>query len=130
MSSLKIETVEYQDAISDINSIRIEVFQEEQGVSPELEFDGKDNDAIHLLAYLDEKAVGTSRIRAIDKNTAKIERLAVLPEARRKGVANQLMSAALEIIKEQNKTMAIVHAQEYIISLYQKTFFNISERKK
>lgn len=129
MGSLKIKTVEYQNAIAAINSIRIKVFQEEQGVSPELEFDGKDRDAIQLLAYLDGEAVGTARIRAIDADTAKIERLAVLPQARRKGVGKNLMSVALKIIQQQNKTVAIVHAQAYIIALYQKLGFAVVGEK-
>ena len=96
MKSLRIKTVEYRNEIAAIKHIRTKVFQSEQGVSAELEFDGLDDEAVHLLAYLDDQAVGTARIRNIDAVTAKIERLAVLPEARKQGIGKKLMDAEAE----------------------------------
>ena len=125
MSSVEIRKVRFQDEIAAIKQIRTKVFQEEQGVAAELEFDGLDEDAIHLLAYQDDRAVGTTRIREIDAKTAKIERLAVLPEARKQGLAKKLMLTALETISEQNKTTAVVHAQTYIARLYLQLGFEI-----
>ncbi|MEM8831703.1 MAG: GNAT family N-acetyltransferase [Cyanobacteria bacterium P01_G01_bin.19] len=129
MNLLKIEKVKYQDEITSIKEIRSRVFQEEQGVSAELEFDGLDADAVHFLAYLDDRPVGTARVRQIDRQTAKIERLAVSIEARNQGVGKQLMYAALTEISQQNKIKAIVHAQEYIASLYQQLGFEIIGEK-
>jgi predicted GNAT family N-acyltransferase len=120
---LRIKTVNYQEQLQAIQTIRTRVFQEEQGVAAELEFDGLDAIATHFLAYLDDQPVGTSRIRNIDNKTVKIERLAVLPEARKQGIARKLMETALEIITAQNKYIAIVHAQEYIAKLYQQLGF-------
>lgn len=123
MEFLNIKVVKYKAEISVIKQIRTEVFQKEQGVAAELEFDGLDNDATQLLAYMNGKAVGTARVREIDRNTAKIERLAVLPEARKQGVGKELMRAALEIIAEQNKSTVLVHAQVYIADLYKQLGF-------
>ena len=125
MKSLRIKTVEYRNEIAAIKHIRTKVFQTEQGVSAELEFDGLDDEAVHLLAYLDDQAVGTARIRNIDAVTAKIERLAVLPEARKQGIGKKLMASALETISAQNKSQVIVHAQEYIAQLYQQLGFEV-----
>ena len=122
--SLQIETVKYQDEIAAIKHIRTQVFQKEQGVSPELEFDGLDADAIQFLAYLNGKAVATARIREIDADTVKIERLAVLPEYRKQGIGKQLMESALSVSR-LDKSKAIVHAQEYIASLYQQLGFEV-----
>lgn len=121
--SLQIKTVKYQDEIAAIAHIRTQVFQKEQGVSAELEFDGLDADAIQFLAYLNGKAVATARIREIDANTVKIERLAVLPEYRKQGIGKQLMESALSVSLDKSK--AIVHAQEYIASLYQQLGFEV-----
>lgn len=126
-NSLAIEILPVPADIAAIAEIRSQVFQKEQGISSELEFDGMDRDAIHLLAYFNGQAVGTTRIRDIDAHTAKIERLAVLPHARKQGIGTQLMSAALKVIAQQNKTTAIVHAQEYIAPLYQKLGFELVE---
>lgn len=123
MGPLQIKTVIYQAQMPAIKFIRTKVFQEEQGVASELEFDGLDQNAIHLLAFLNNRAVGTARIREIDRDTAKIERLSVLPEARNQGIGRKLMEKALETISPMNKSRAIVHAQEYIAPFYQRLGF-------
>ena len=123
MTTITIKTVEYLAAIEPIREIRTEVFQIEQKVAEELEFDGLDETAIHLLAYLENRPVGTARIRKIDDKTAKIERLSVLPKLRNKGIGKQLMVKAIEIITEQNYKEIVIHAQDYIKSLYQKLGF-------
>jgi predicted GNAT family N-acyltransferase len=125
MDSLKIKTVQYQDSMLVINQIRTKVFQEEQGVSAELEFDGLDANATHLLAYVNDQAVGTARIRELDGDTVKIERLAVLPDYRKQGIGKQLMRSALFTIAQQGNFLVIVHAQAYIASLYQQLGFAI-----
>lgn len=125
MTSVKIKTVQYLDSMVAINQIRTKVFQEEQGVSGELEFDGLDASATHFLAYIDDKAVGTARIRKIDADTAKIERLAVLPNYRKQGIGKQLMLTALSTISRGGKSLAIVHAQAYIAQLYEQLGFEI-----
>ncbi len=125
MKSLQIKNVEYRDEIAAIKQIRTKVFQSEQRVAAELEFDGLDDGAVHLLAYLDDQAVGTARIRNIDAVTAKIERLAVLPKARKQGIGKELIKTAMETIYFQNKSQVIVHAQEYIARLYQQLGFEV-----
>lgn len=120
---LEIKTVSYQEYLEPIQNIRIAVFQQEQGVASELEFDGFDPIATHLLAYLDNCPAGTTRIRNIERNTVKIERLAVLPAFRNRGIAKQLMTTALKTIGDRGDRVVVVHAQEYIKKLYQQLGF-------
>lgn len=122
MSEL-IRLVNYIDQRTAIDSIRRAVFQEEQGVAPELEFDGHDSNAQHLLAYLNNQPVGTARMRGVSNHNAKIERLAVLPLARRQGIGRKLMEAALVYLEKQQYQNALVHAQAYVQDLYQKLGF-------
>jgi predicted GNAT family N-acyltransferase len=123
MNKLTIKIVETPEEVTAIQEIRIKVFQQEQGVEPALEFDGKDEISTHLIACLDEKPVGTTRIRYLDEKTAKIERLAVLPTARGQGIAKQIMEKSLQIIASKNIPEVIVHSQEYIKNLYLKLGF-------
>jgi predicted GNAT family N-acyltransferase len=118
MNQIEIKIATHQEELKLIKAIRKSVFQEEQGVAQELEFDGLDEISIHLIAYLNNQPVGTSRIRNLDEPTAKIERLAVLPRARGQGIGKKLMEKALEIIANQNQEKIIIHAQEYIKNLY------------
>ncbi|MGK7898200.1 MAG: GNAT family N-acetyltransferase [Xenococcus sp. (in: cyanobacteria)] len=123
MNQIEIAIVTYAENLAPINIIRTKVFQEEQGITPELEFDGLDHAATHLLAYLDSQPVGTARIRAIDKKTIKLERLAVLPEARRRGIGKQLTQKALAYAQEHHYQTALLNSQLYIKSLYEKLGF-------
>ncbi|WP_298920365.1 GNAT family N-acetyltransferase [uncultured Nostoc sp.] len=123
MSNLVIRVAELPKEFPAIQAIRISVFQQEQGVDPALEFDGKDDISDHLIAYLDGEAVGTTRIRYLDEKTAKIERLAVLSIARGQGIGKKIMVEALQIIASKNIPEVVIHAQEYVKSLYQKLDF-------
>lgn len=122
----RIERVEFAREQAAIVMIRTRVFQEEQGVAPELEFDGRDATAEHLLAYLDDTPVGTARLRDLDRTTIKFERLAVLPEARGRGLGTQLMQAAIARARTLGYDRAIVHAQVYISTLYERLGFACS----
>lgn len=129
MSKLTLKVVDYREKLSDIQLIRIQVFQVEQGVDPALEFDGLDERAEHLLAYLDNQPVGTTRIRYLDHQTAKIERLAVLSTARGQGIGNQLMEKALDVLVQKDIQKVMIHAQEYVKNLYYKLGFEeVGER--
>jgi predicted GNAT family N-acyltransferase len=123
LKNLQIKVVSSQNEFNSIAKIRSLVFQQEQNVAPELEFDGKDEQAEHLLAYLDDEAIGTLRIRTIDNKTVKIERLAVLPKARGKGIGSKLMEYAIKLISSQGDRQIIIHAQAYIKELYLKLGF-------
>ncbi|MEH2208759.1 MAG: GNAT family N-acetyltransferase [Nostoc sp.] len=123
MSNLVIKIAELPKDFTAIKAIRKSVFQEEQGVDPALEFDGKDEISDHLIAYLNMEVVGTTRIRYLDDKTAKIERLAVLSTVRGQGIGKKIMENALQVIANQNITEVVIHAQEYVKDLYKKLDF-------
>lgn len=123
MGALQIKIVTYTEALEEINSIRTLVFQQEQGVDSALEFDGRDSTAEHLLAYWNNQAVGTTRIRGLSKDTVKIERLAVLKSARGKGIGKKLMQTALDLARQQGYETATINAQEYVQGLYSQLGF-------
>lgn len=95
-------------------NIRRKVFVEEQGVSPEEEFDGNDAEAVHVIAYDEDKAVATARIAIID-GKHKIGRVAVLKEERGKKygdfvvrmLADKAFMAGIEEIYVGAQTRAI-----------------------
>lgn len=123
MIQITIKLVNYTDKLAEIRAVRVQVFQIEQGIDPALEFDGNDETAIHILAYLDNQPVGTTRIRYLNNQTAKIERLAVLAEARGQGIGKQLMVKALEVVAQNQIKEVIVHAQAHVKNLYHKLGF-------
>ncbi|MDR9402040.1 MAG: GNAT family N-acetyltransferase, partial [Halothece sp. Uz-M2-17] len=87
--------------------IRTRVFVIEQDISAEIETDEWENDSTHYLATDGGKALATARWRLIDNQTAKIERVAVLKEARGRGVGTELMRYLLQDIYSHSNIQMI-----------------------
>ncbi len=104
-------------------AIRKAVFVDEQGVDLPLEFDGLDDEADHLLATLNGRAVGTLRLRTIDQKTGKIERVAVLEDARGRAIGAALVKAAIGHLRLLGMRRAKLHAQTYALEFYAKLGF-------
>jgi len=104
--------------------IRRRVFQDEQGVSAEEEFDADDDRATHVLATIDERAVGTGRV-VLHAEYAKIGRMAVLKESRRHGVGRALLDALMAIARTQGATRLVLHAQIHALPFYAASGFRV-----
>ena len=106
--------------------IRTRVFVVEQNISAELETDEFENTSTHYLATDEGTAVGTARWRLLDYHTAKIERVAILKEARGNGIGTQLMRCILDDIHCHPEIETIkVGSQKAAIPFYQKLGFQI-----
>lgn len=121
--NLVIRLAQLPDEMSAIVAVRQAVFQVEQGVDPDLEFDGLDADSDHLLAYINGEAIGTTRIRYLDSTTAKIERVAVLAPFRSKGIGKAMMEAVLQVLVTKNIPVVKLHAQIHVRDFYTRLGF-------
>ena len=103
------------------------VFVVEQNISPDLETDEFENCSTHYLVSVDGTAVGTARSRFLDNyETAKIERVAVLKEARGKGIGTQLMDYIINDLYTYPDLKTIkVGSQKTAIAFYQKLGFQV-----
>ena len=101
-------------------AIRRAVFVEEQGVDPSLELDGHDQapEVVHVLARVGDEPVGTGRIRPVAPATAKVERVAVLPAYRGRGVGREIMRTVESVIPE-GITELLVHSQRAVEGFYE-----------
>ncbi len=100
--------------IAACRALRRTVFIEEQGVSEADEVDDLDDQAIHLLATEDGRAVGSARLMISGEN-GKVGRVCVLPEVRGTGLGAALMRAAVAEFRNwpavrQVKLGAQIHA--------------------
>ena len=99
-------------------AIRRSVFIEEQGVSFNEDVDGKDPDAIHLLASDGDHALGTARI-LISGKVGKIGRVAVLKRARGRGIGKALVLFAVDELRRRGASRAILGAQTHALGFYE-----------
>ena len=125
MKQLSVKIAHLPDDWPPICAIRQAVFQQEQGVAEALEFDGLDDEAVQFLAYLDDRPVGTARIRFLSQSTAKLERLAVSLAARKQGVGHQIMQTALKFLEDNRVAEVRIHAQEPVKEFYQALGFEV-----
>jgi predicted GNAT family N-acyltransferase len=91
-----------------IRHVRQQVFIDEQHVPVELEWDGLDDTAVHVVARSHQgEVIGTARMLA----NGHIGRMAVLPAWRRRGVGSALLQALLDIAGRRNLSAVFLHAQ-------------------
>ncbi|WP_073330171.1 GNAT family N-acetyltransferase [Wenxinia saemankumensis] len=104
-------------------AIRRTVFIEEQRVPEAEEWDGLDGEAIQLVAFDGDRAVGTARILTGD-GYGKIGRVAVLKEGRGLGTGAALMRAAIERLRATPGIReARLGAQTHALGFYERLGF-------
>jgi predicted GNAT family N-acyltransferase len=98
-----------------LRALRTTVFVEEQGVPAELEWDGQDELAYHVIAFSPERdPIGTGRLL----QDAHIGRIAVLKEWRGKGVGRALLDMLLVIANKMGYDEVKLHAQTRVVGFY------------
>ncbi len=110
------------DNLEEVRIIREKVFIKEQGVPPELEFDGSDKYAMSILVKEDSTPVATGRIILIDDNYT-LGRICVLKEHRQKKYGNVVMTELMKKAKELGAESVHVHAQLQVKDFYRKLGF-------
>ena len=104
-------------------AIRTAVFVDEQGVPLDEELDEHEALATHLLARIDGRPVGTLRWRVVPPGVAKIERVAVLREARGSGLGRVLVEEALRQAAAAGIPSAVLNAQISACDFYRRLGF-------
>jgi predicted GNAT family N-acyltransferase len=89
---IEVRLAHSPEEIDNCLRLRWTVFVEEQGVRPSEEVDVRDHaDAMHALALLDGIPCGTGRVVFEAPGLAKIQRMAVIDDARGRGVGRALL---------------------------------------
>ena len=101
-------------------SLRLRVFCDEQGVDRAAERDGRDEEAIHLVALQGSRLVGTCRL-LLDGPTARLGRNAVASEDRRRGIGTALLQAADAVAAGSGAERIRLHAQLAATALYERS---------
>ncbi len=115
---------EFFDSLPDeAKQIRKTVFVEEQGFDVFAEFDDLDDKSLHLVVFDENKAVGTARLIMLDGNTAKLGRIAVLKEWRKKSVGSFVMDALRSKALELGAMKLALNAQMTAVGFYKKNGF-------
>ena len=105
---------DYASNTEDICAIRYEVFVGEQNVPEELEIDGLDGEAKHVLVFVDEVPIGTGRIL----NDGHIGRVAVLKNYRGLGIGKSIMKDLIKWAQDMSLEKVWLSSQWHAHSFY------------
>ena len=124
-NNLKVEIAKWIDDHTQLKNIREKVFIQEQKVTPELEWDGMDEKAIHFLVFNDKAAIGCARAIVI-KDHMQLGRMAVLKEYRGQGIGSALIEKAMTTAKLNQLSAIYISAQCHAIDFYKKFGFEVT----
>lgn len=116
-----VKIVSWKDAGNALSDIRRRVFIDEQSVPESLEWDGMDEDAVHVLALDATHAIACARMLS----GGRIGRMAVLPEWRGRGVGRAMLETLIALSREQGLTHVSLSAQTHAIPFYAKSGFKV-----
>lgn len=117
-----IQKVTWQTHAAQLKAVREQVFIIEQQVPVDLEWDGLDGTALHLLALNEAgEAIGCARLLG----DGSIGRMAVLKPGRGLGVGSALLNAAIKYYQQHGIQPITLSAQMHAIPFYQKAGFAV-----
>ncbi len=119
MNHLNARIADYKNDHFHIHQIRNEVFIDEQKVSKELEIDGQDDKAIHVLVSNDNEPIGTGRMLP----DGHIGRMAVKKSYRNQAIGKMIMEKLLEAAMGLDLSEVWLSSQCHAKSFYHKFGF-------
>jgi predicted GNAT family N-acyltransferase len=105
---------DYESHTENICAIRYEVFVDEQNVPEELEIDGLDGKAKHVLTFVDDVPIGTGRILS----DGHIGRVAVLKNYRGLGIGKSIMKELIKCAQDMSLEKVWLSSQWHAYSFY------------
>ncbi|MEM6301001.1 MAG: GNAT family N-acetyltransferase [Pseudomonadota bacterium] len=102
-----------------LRELRQAVFVEEQGVAQDIEWDGKDADALHALLEIDGRPIACGRILS----DGRIGRLAVRKEHRNQSYGTMVLAKLVEFARARGDAHVYLHAQAAAESFYKRSGF-------
>lgn len=124
LDDIQFISTNWQQHNQEIKQIRTTVFIEEQHVPADLEWDEFDTQSIHFLAFHNNKAIATARL----KPDGQIGRMAVVKDYRYKGIGKKLLTTVIARAENTGFSMIYLHAQKKAINFYKQfNFINNGE---
>ena len=95
------------------------MFVDEQGVDPAADRDGRDGEAMHLVAIRGGDLVGTCRV-IVEEGVGRLGRMAVEPDLRGEGIGAAILEEAERACIATGAERMRLHAQLSARSLYER----------
>lgn len=119
--SVEVHVADERELVAAVE-LRRRVFCEEQGVSEEDEYDGRDEEATHLVAVAEGAVVATCRLLR-EGATVRLGRMAVERAQRGRGVGTALLIAGERAARAAGATRISLNAQTVAQGVYARQGF-------
>jgi predicted GNAT family N-acyltransferase len=118
-----VREAQSREELAEALELRRRVFSEEQGIRPEADQDGRDGDALHVIAFHDGALVATCRLVMVGE-VAMLGRLAVERSDRRHGVGRAVLDAAEHAALSAGARRVALHAQVPVQAFYERSGYS------
>ena len=105
----------YQDGLM----IRTDVFVKEQNIDPKMEIDDREDQCTYVVLYVDQTPAAVARYFETSDNGLHIQRVAVLKNFRKKGLATEILNYISEQAQNNHYSYLILGAQDHANKFYQ-----------
>ncbi len=120
LDTLRIRLAGWEQDSAAIRWVRNTVFSDEQGISESLDFDGRDQECVQVLARIGEgKAIGTARMLP----DGHVGRIAVHKEWRGRGVGTRLVEFLTDVARDRGFAEIHLHSQAQAAGFYARLGF-------
>ncbi len=120
LHTLQLRLARWEQDGAAIRAIRNAVFSVEQGIAETLDFDGRDHECVHVLAWIgDGESIGTARMLP----DGHVGRIAVCKEWRGQGVGTRLTEYLTEVARDRGFAEIHLHSQIQAAEFYSRLGF-------
>jgi predicted GNAT family N-acyltransferase len=124
MSEIRSRIVTYDVGVVSIKQVRENVFTREQGVPVDIEIDGLDPEASHVLVFDAEEVIGTGRML----RDGHIGRIAVEKQYRGRGIGKIIVNELVRVAGNLQLPEVWLSSQCHAKAFYQKLgFFEVGD---
>jgi predicted GNAT family N-acyltransferase len=106
--------------LAGIYYVRTEGMVKDFNVPIDLEFEDDTPASKYILLLEDGLPVATCRLRILDRDTGKIERVCVVSQLRGKNFGKQVITAAEQWLKEAGIRKIIIESRDEVVGFYEK----------
>ena len=110
--------------------VRIQGMAKQHGITLRQEFDAHDTPETKYIVLTDEGfPVATCRFYPIDRQSAMLGRVVVLPAYRGKGLGTRVISEAEDWLRELGFLRAVLESRDVAVGFYEKLGYTVTDRR-
>lgn len=122
--TISIKEVASVEELAQAQQIRVQVLEDEQGFPHDVNIDGLDSSAIHVLMLDDNVPVATARLTVSAERAGKIARIAVLPSHRGRGLGKRLIRRLESLARRKGLHALYVEPHAHLEPFFRRLGYN------